>query len=500
MHFRVGITIGDVVERRGDLLGDGVNVAARLQTLAGPGGICVSSWVREAVANKIGMPFTDLGDQTVKNIPTPIRAYLVGVQEKAAGAATPALEKQDWLGRAVTSWRGMGVLLGVSALGVAGALLLVSQLRSPAEQDKGKAASPVIVPGTAGPAAPAVKTAKTEPHVEKPVVPASTTPQTKTTEQAAPAKSADAPPPAKTSVDRPTTTAPAHDPSLRLGRLTEATERELRVGDRFKECETCPEMVVIPRGDFSMGSTPAQPGHEADEAPVRKVTFTTRIAVARHAVSVAEFETFVALSGYRPGAGCRVFESGAWRERNELSFREPGFAQTASHPVVCVNWSDAKAFTDWMSARMNAEYRLPTEAEREYFTRAGSATAFWWGNEIEPGRAAYDWSAVLGNSPRAEPKRGTHPVNAFSPNPWGLYQVHGNVSEWVEDCWNNSYRGAPVDGSAWNAGDCKRRVLRGGSWGYAPKDLRSAYREGATLSNRNFNFGFRVVRVLRGAR
>ena len=94
---------------------------------------------------------------------------------------------------------------------------------------------------------------------------------------------------------------------------------------------------------------------------------------------------------------------------------------------------------------------------------------FWWGNDIAPARAAYDWGETLGSSPRAQPHRGTQPVNVFQANPWGLFQVHGNVSEWVEDCWNDNYRGAPTDGSAWTVGDCSRRVLRGGSWGYLPE-------------------------------
>lgn len=285
-----------------------------------------------------------------------------------------------------------------------------------------------------------------------------------------------------------------------MGLLTDAAEQDLKPGDRFKECETCPEMVVLPRGDFTMGSTASQHGHETDEAPVRKVTFSTRIAVARYPVTVSEFDTFVTVTGYRPGGGCRLVEAGRWVDKSELSFRNPGFKQTSDHPVVCVNWNDAKGYTDWMTARLGGEYRLPTEAEREYATRAGTTSAFWWGNEIAPAQAAYDWSLAFGSGQRGEALRGTMPVTSFAANPWGLYQMHGNVSEWVEDCWNDSYRAAPVDGTAWQSGDCRRRVLRGGSWGYAPKDLRSAYREGATLSFRNFNFGFRVVRVLRGAK
>ncbi len=470
MHFRVGITIGDVVERRGDLLGDGVNIAARLQTLAGSGGICVSSWVREAVANKIAVHFSDLGDQTVKNIPTPIRAYLAGEIAEAGAAPTPTLAKLDLLTRAVSSWKGIAALLGLSAFAVAGVFILLSQMRS--SEPVAGSAKPIASNGTK----------------EFRELPKDAAAPTKT---AAPA--AKSPPTSPVAV-------PLADPAVRLGVPDATAERGLKAGDRFKECETCPEMVVIPRGEFTMGSSPGQPGHEQDEAPAHKVSIGANIAVGRHAVTVGEFATFVAVTGYRPGAGCRVFEGGQWVERAELSFRNPGFPQTSDHPVVCVNWNDATAYTDWMTARMNAIYRLPTEAEREYFARAGTTTAFWWGNEIDPSRASYDWSYVFGAGQRAGTRLGTHPAIAFKPNPWGLMQVHGNVSEWVEDCWNDSYSGAPADGSAWTTGDCTRRVLRGGSWGYVPKDLRASYREGVTMTNRNFNFGFRVVRALRNTK
>jgi formylglycine-generating enzyme required for sulfatase activity/class 3 adenylate cyclase len=490
MHFRVGITIGDVVERRGDLLGDGVNIAARLQTLAGPGGICVSSWVREAVANKIPVQFSDLGDQTVKNIPTAIRAYVVSAGAQAGKVAPTMGSASASAGWSSTNWKGLGVLLGLAATVALGTFMLLAQLRSPEPARDGEKR---VVPVAATELPKETQTTREAPAAApKPsvAIPVRVEPTLRDT--------APKLPPAPTT-QASTTTRPAPDQSVRLGVLDAAAEQALKPGDRFKECETCPEMIVIPRGEFTMGSNSSQPGHEPDEAPARKVVIGRTIAVARHATTVSEFATFVAVTGYRPGAGCRVFENGQWVERAELSFRNPGFQQVADHPAACVNWNDATAFADWMTARMNAIYRLPTEAEREYFTRAGTTTAFWWGNDIDPSRASYDWSHVFAGSPRAQPKPGTHPVDAFKPNPWGLMQVHGNVSEWVEDCWNDSYRGAPADGSAWTTGDCKRRVLRGGSWGYVPKDLRSAYREGATSTNRNFNFGFRLVRVLKSA-
>ncbi len=458
MHFRIGITVGDVVERGSDLLGDGVNIAARLQTLARSGGICVSSWVREQVGNKLGVTFTDLGEQSVKNIPTPIRAYLIaapGTQVAGSPAVQDSAAMQDWLGRAVSSWKSMATVTGIAVAGIAGAFLVVAQMRTtpkptPAPPPDAKLAA---VP-TPGPAA-------------------------GNTEQKSPAP------------------APPSGPAVRVGLLTEAIEHDLKPGEAFKECDNCPEMVVIPTGEFVMGSSSGEPGHERDEAPTRKVTVAKRIAVARYAVTVDEFDTFVTVAAYRPPPGCRVFEAGGWREKPELSFRNPGFEQTGTHPVVCINWHDAKAYTDWMSARLRVEYRLPTEAEREYATRAGTTSLYSWGDQIGAARAAYDWSVSFNGSPTAAARRGTHPVDAFQPNPWGLFQLHGNVSEWVEDCWNENYRNAPLDVVARTSGDCRRRVLRGGSWGYSPKDLRSAYREGATATNRNFNFGFRVVRVLR---
>ena len=511
MHFRIGITIGDVVERRGDLLGDGVNIAARLQTLAGPGGVCVSSWVREAVANKIGVKFTDLGDQNVKNIPTPIRAYLVGASAGAAAVAGASSQrKQDWLSRAASSWQGMALVLGLASAGMLGAFLLVSQLR-PGKPDAAStrgAAAPL--PGDPGDLSRDTVTTRPAPPAPAPppVTPVKATepqPPLAPTADPVPAKAPPSQPivvPVPPVAQPPTKTTRPVDQgaATRFGPLTEAAEGALKSGERFRECENCPEMVAAPRGDFVMGSPDGQAGAERDEMPARKVAIGSPIAAARFAVTVVEFETFIAITGYRPAPGCRVYEGSRWVDKPELSFRNPGFPQSPDHPVVCINWNDAKAYTDWMSARTGTTYRLPTEAEREFFTRAGTTSLFWWGNDIEPSRAGYDWSHAFGSGPRGETRRGTHPVQSFQPNPWGLYQVHGNVSEWVEDCWNDGYRGAPVDGAAWTTGDCKRRVLRGGSWGYSPKDLRAAYREGATATYRNFNFGFRVVRVLRGAK
>jgi formylglycine-generating enzyme required for sulfatase activity len=158
-------------------------------------------------------------------------------------------------------------------------------------------------------------------------------------------------------------------------------------------------------------------------------------------------------------------------------------------------WEDAKAYLRWLSDRTNRTYRLLSEAEREYVTRAGTTTPFWWGTAISSSQANYAGHFAFGAEP-GEYRGKTMPVDAFAPNPWGLYQVHGNVYEWVEDCWNPDYHGAPADGSAWTTGDCARRILRGGSWQFAPWHLRSAAR-GALASGLQFRIvGFRVARPL----
>ena len=158
-------------------------------------------------------------------------------------------------------------------------------------------------------------------------------------------------------------------------------------------------------------------------------------------------------------------------------------------PVVNVSWDDAKEYVAWLSAQTGAEYRLPSEAEWEYAARAGTATKFSWGNEIGVNRAnchilcGDQWERIA-------------PAGSFAPNGFGLHDMHGNVWEWVEDCWNGSYAGAPSNGGAWLRGDCTERVLRGGAWFNIPGNLRAGYRDGVTTRIRDDRIGFRVARTL----
>jgi formylglycine-generating enzyme required for sulfatase activity len=265
------------------------------------------------------------------------------------------------------------------------------------------------------------------------------------------------------------------------------------IGQSFKDCPDCPEMVVIPTGSFAMGASPDEEvatGRE-DQIPVR---ITNPFAVGRFSVTRGEFAAFVAASGYNTGGGCyRLSEPKLNADRNWSS---PGFAQHDRHPVVCVNWNDAKAYAAWMSALSGKNYRLLSEAEREYVTRAGSAGPFWWGNAISTDQANYNGTITYAGGAKGEWRKATVAVEHFSANPWGLYNVHGNVWEWTEDCWNEKNAGNPGDGTARITGDCTLRVLRGAAFNNAPHSLRSARRERDSPGNRVDTFGFRVARTL----
>ena len=266
-------------------------------------------------------------------------------------------------------------------------------------------------------------------------------------------------------------------------------------GTVFRDCPACPEMVVVPAGSFMMGSPAGETGRNSDEGPQHQVMFRTSFAVGRFAVTRNEFAAFVAATGHQAGS-CFVVVDALWKQHPDRNWRSPGFAQDGRYPVVCVNWNDAKAYAAWLSSTTNKTYRLLSEAEREYVTRAGTMTPFWWGESISTDRANYNGNVAYGAGPTGEYRAKSVPVNSFIPNPWGLYQVHGNIWEWVEDCWNESYYGAPADGAAWTAGECSLRVVRGGSWFHDPRYLRAAVRGRSTAVHRYYYRGFRVARTL----
>ncbi len=262
-----------------------------------------------------------------------------------------------------------------------------------------------------------------------------------------------------------------------------------------------PEMVVIDSGTFMMGSPDSEEGRENNEGPQRQVSILKPFALARCEVTVAQFRYFIEQEdGLRTDAenkgGCWVLDeaSGEGKQEASKSWRDPGFQQTDAQPVTCVSWNDAVAYADWLSERTGQSYRLPTEAEWVYAVRAGTTTYYSWSDNIDCSRARYGWfSGECGR------QASTDPVMSFTPNPFGLYDMHGNVWEWTQDCWHGSYQGAPGDGTAWleaNDGDCATRVVRGGGWGDSPELLRSASRNwGSTVGAADF-LGFRLARDL----
>jgi formylglycine-generating enzyme required for sulfatase activity len=186
-----------------------------------------------------------------------------------------------------------------------------------------------------------------------------------------------------------------------------------------------------------------------------------------------------------------------WHEGGEVNWEAPGFPQTDTHPVVGINWYDAQQYVRWLSEATGRRYRLPSEAEWEYACRAGTKTAFSFGDTISTSEANYDGNFTYNGGARGEYRRGTTPAGMFPANPWGLFDMHGNVWEWVQDVVHDNYEGAPLDGSAWEeGGDQARRILRGGSWLYNPRYLRSALRNGFSAALSNDIVGFRVVREL----
>ena len=264
-----------------------------------------------------------------------------------------------------------------------------------------------------------------------------------------------------------------------------ADARGKKSGTTFRDCPECPEMVVVPAGSFMMGSSPSEADRYGDEGPRHRVTIARPFAVGVYEVTRGEYGRFVSATDRWTANSCVSYEDGKWKERSGRHWKSPGYSQTDSHPAVCMSLEDAQAYVRWLSRETGEEYRLLSESEWEYVARAKTTGRYHFGLRISPSQANYGRN------------RGkTAPVGSYSANAWGLYDVHGNVWEWVEDCWNVSYRGAPTDGRAWESGACGRRVLRGGSWYNEPRILRSAMRRGNSTGRRNGDVGFRVARTL----
>jgi formylglycine-generating enzyme required for sulfatase activity len=243
-------------------------------------------------------------------------------------------------------------------------------------------------------------------------------------------------------------------------------------GEVFRDFDGAPEMIVVPAGEFLMGS-PGGEGDE-DERPQHKVTIANPFAVGIAPVTRGEFAAFVDAMNYKVD------------ERSKWLWRSPGFDQEDDHPVVYVSWHDAKAYVTWLKEQSGKAFRLLSEAEWEYCCRAGTTTEYSTGDTITAEQANFGRNS-----------KGTTSVSKFPPNSWGLYDMHGNVWEWCEDNWHESYNGKPPsDGSVWRGGSRSLRVLRGGAWSSYPESLRSADRYRYPPENRDSWGGFRVARTL----
>jgi formylglycine-generating enzyme required for sulfatase activity len=275
---------------------------------------------------------------------------------------------------------------------------------------------------------------------------------------------APAPPPVQARPAAPAAPAPATPAPAAQPRTASTAPARFEHGQVFRDCADCPEMVVVPAGSFMMGA------RQEYERPVHRVSIDKAFAIGRYEITFAEWEkcTSEGPCNHRPN--------------------DRGWGR-ANRPVINISWVDAKAYATWLSQKTGRTYRLPSEAEWEYAARGGTKTPFWWGQDVGS-RNANCQECNTGQAPK------TLPVGSFKPNPFGVFDTSGNVAEWVEDCWNDNYRGAPSDGSPWLTGQCRLRVLRGGAFdsqaSYSSSEARFRYDYDVRYSAN----GFRLVREL----
>jgi sulfatase modifying factor 1 len=283
------------------------------------------------------------------------------------------------------------------------------------------------------------------------------------------------------------------------------------VGQVFRDCEGCPEMVVIPAGTFRMGSPQNEAGRMNSEEPRRQISIKS-FAAGRFEVTRKEFAEFVNETSRDMSNPCRYWNGAVNDEpkrqvewRNDLSWLNPGYTQADNHPVTCVSWHDARAYVRWLSARTGKPYRLMTETEWEYAARAGSTSRYSFGDNLNAlcsfgngaDQSLHRQFPTIVTANCDDGYLYTAPVGSFSPNAFGLYDMHGNISEWVQDCFRLTYDTGRTDGRAVEPRVCQpSRVFRGGSWGNRPAALRSAARLEFHRNGASNTAGIRVARSL----
>jgi formylglycine-generating enzyme required for sulfatase activity len=273
----------------------------------------------------------------------------------------------------------------------------------------------------------------------------------------------------------------------------------------IKDCEQCPTLIAVPPGAFTMGSADGEP--DRPETPIRRVNIAHRFAIGRTAVTQAQFARFIAAAHYQTSKGCGIIGAGGYHVDDAADWRNPGYGRPPrdDEPVVCVSWLDAKAYAHWLSQLTGRRYRLPSEAEWEYVAHAGTTSRYVWGEQADDAckhANLYDQAALQLNMPYAAANCsdgyvGVAPVASFPPNAFGVYDMIGNVWQWVEDCYLYEYPAWPVDGAPVEVlSACPLRSIRGGSWGTRVDRLRPTWRGRDPETRMNILFGFRVARDL----
>lgn len=281
----------------------------------------------------------------------------------------------------------------------------------------------------------------------------------------------------------------------------QAAPRVLAPGTVFRDCPQCPQMTVLPAGEFLQGSPAEDVTGLPYERPRHRVSLARSLAIGVYDVTVGEYAQFAA-AGVEFSGGCAIYGNG-WQLSAATTWRNAAESQTLQHPATCVSWEDARRYAAWLSQRTGHTYRLPSASEWEYAARAGATTPRPWTDpqmacryanvaDQTAGHRYPGWSVLSCSDGFAQ----TSPVGSFAANGFGLYDTLGNVFQWVQDCWSDDYQGAPSDGSARSDGDCAQHELRGGSWFSRPDYVRLSYRNRFPANYRSTTVGFRLIREL----
>jgi formylglycine-generating enzyme required for sulfatase activity len=276
----------------------------------------------------------------------------------------------------------------------------------------------------------------------------------------------------------------------------------------------CPQLVLLPKGDFFMGGSPDEmsddlenmtglarllnESRELESTPKHLVKITHNILFGKYDITVGEYSNFISETGYNTKGGCWIKNKYKYIFSYSASWDNPGFYQTSKNPVVCISWNDARSYIEWINKKLQtlnnntvlSLYRLPYENEWEYAARSGKKTTRWWGNDISANKANCQGCGSKWGG------QGTSPVGSFEPNQFGLYDMLGNAGQWVEDCWHPNYDNAPGVDSVWSNGSCDKHVMRGGTWLNEAWAVRASIRFKFDTNDRFNCIGFRVVKYV----